>query len=72
MNHAFKHLLAANAPLVDLFHALKTMTKAHMEARAFTDFQTRDKPKIYHPLISSLAGHVVSYILDSLKQNVLG
>jgi hypothetical protein len=67
MNHAFKHLLETNVPLVDLFHALKTMTKAHLEARAFTDFQTRGRPKIYHPLISPLAGHVVSYILDSLE-----
>ena len=67
MNHAFKCLLKTNSPLVDLFHALKDMTKNHIEASAFMKLQMRDRQRIHHPLLSSLAGQVSSYILGLME-----
>ena len=66
MNRAFKRLLEANSPLVELFRVLKRMTDAYMESRAFIEFQARDRPGVYPPLISSLAGQVSSFILERL------
>ena len=60
MNRAFKRLLEANSPLVELFRVLKSMTDAHMESRAFIEFQASDRPGVYPPLISSLAGQASS------------
>lgn len=67
VNSSFKTLLPTNCSLVDLFHTLLSMTTAHMEANAFTEFQMRDRPRIYHPMISSLVGQVPYHILDLVE-----
>ena len=67
INHVFKRLLKTDSPLVDLFHALHSMTNSHEEMREFMEFEMRDKQKVYHPLISSLVGHVSNYLLDLME-----
>lgn len=67
MNNAFKRLLPTDTPLVDLFHALKSMNKAYEEARAFMEFQMRDRHRVYPDLIFCLAGKVPPFIFDLVE-----
>ena len=71
MNCSFKQHLESHGPLVDLFHALRKMTKSYEETVAFMQFQLRDRPRMYMSLISSLAGRVPRFILDLVEQECL-
>lgn len=64
MNGSFKQHLETQGPLVDLFHALRKMTKSYEETVAFLEFQLRDHPRMYVSLISSMVGRVSKLILD--------
>ena len=67
MNRALKCRLRPNAQLIDLFHALRDMSKTQEGERAFNEFQMRDKPKVYSPLISSQRGRVSRFLLELLE-----
>ena len=71
MNSSFKQHLESYGPSVDLFHALKKMTKSYEETVAFMEFQLRDHSRMYMSLISSLAGRVPRFILDLVEQGCL-
>jgi hypothetical protein len=67
MNHALKRHLNTNSQLVDLFRALQAMIKTQEETRAFNEFQMRDRPSVYSPLISLLRGKVSRFLLELLE-----
>lgn len=63
INCVFKLKLKTTSTLTDLFYALGKMNKEREESCAVMEFQMWDKPRIYHPLISSMVGCVPSFVL---------